>query len=1557
MKHLLSILIGIAFAGFLMVLGITQEVPRGQISGRVTMAENGRGLPKARVVLTPLGDPTDPVNQSRVLRTLPDGSYAGRSIPAGQYHIEVSARAHTLKRKIISIEEGQVAKLDLALKPNEPYLRLYQSQRVWTPNQKPQVELHGFLPDDSVRVKCFRLNYGKLAQSGNVDSLLYSLARADGNASTQQIPTDSAPLLDRLQTLKSKDAEGVAIEPLDLKPLPPGLYWVKANTNSLKGFAYLNITKIGLVTKSSPHSTLCYVTDLESGQPVSGAIIQSVQQKRLRTVGKTDKDGLFTAKDSGVSFVAVDKDSVAISGGMDNQSDSNEYHFFTYTDRPVYRPGDTIHFKSIIRQLTKGDFAPPPQGNATVEFRDGDDNLLERTSVNLNGHGSVAGEFTPNKEVNPGYFKIVVKYNGATDRHSVNLSAYRKPEYEVKVESEKPTYFTGDRASVIVRCTYYYGGPVVGAKVKGNVYRTPAWDNSDSDSEDDPEDRSSDVQPGGFVGGDFSAEVNGVTDARGEVHLEFDTRSPKDPQDLAIDFNYSVSLAVAAPSGKSVDSSGTVRVLQGDIGLTATTDRNWYGKSDPIRLSLRANHVGDHLTPAPGQSLAVSVGTETWTKNVSKFSEVNAYTLVTDSAGKAQLTVPSKPGNFVIRVSGQDSHGRTVRSDTYLYVDGGSMHSPKDAKFSLMLDKSRHEIGESVNVRLATEDPGGCALLTVEADRVITHQLVRMNRASVSVDLPVISAYAPNVYVSAVYIRSKSYSEVSKNLTVNRVDRKLTVKVETDRASFTPGSRVNVNVQTLDNKGHGVPADVSLGVVDESIYAIQPDNINIFRSLYPRRYNRVRTSYSFPEIYLDGGDKGGGAIPLRRKFLDTAFWIPNVQTDANGIGRIGFKLPDNITTWRVTAIGCTDSTMAGQTTEKFKARKDLMVRYDLPTFTVKGDVQQIVVAITNDTDRAADVKLLASIEGGKFDGDVPKSVHIEAHTLYALPLEMTATESGAIRLTARAWIPGGPSDGVEQTVACAPHGLDQTQIENGTLRGLATTLMTRSTSADPKMGGLTITLTPSAASTLIPSLQNLIDFPYGCVEQTMNRFLPSVLVSQTMKKMGQASPKLEALVPKIVADGYARLGKMQHADGGFGWWEFDESDPFMTALVLEGLDEARRAGYPIRFVKLGAAVKWSAARLVSPKGEKDSLSDRMYMAYSLAKLGDHKTANLIAQKIPISDPRFIAKADPAELSLAARLYQELNLTAKRDICLRAIQTTAILDGPFAHWRESAHSWGEENTAFALAALQHGEPSNPQIEMAVRYLLLKRGENGWTSTRATSFVLRALCAYVEHAPDRPENAKVEVWVNGQLNKTFAIAKGIESALMQVRIPMTALSSGDNRVELRTTGKSSLTYSMQLQQSVGADTLAASPDRGLRIERTYHRLESQAMEDGTLRLLPSKSAVTQAKSGDLIQCVLVINSDRDREFMQIEDRIPSNVRITDREDPGENEPWENWWSRAVFLDDRAAFFSRRIPKGKSVIRYMMRAEGAGSSCALPATVVNMYDSAQSANSTESTLTVEK
>lgn len=1544
MKRLIPLGIGIVLCGALISVGVTQEVPIGSVQGKVVMGENGRPLAAAFVTVTPQGaDPNLPL-KVRYAETKEDGTFAIRGLPATTYQIEVSAKNHVLPESYTTVVEGPATEVNLSLKRGEDRLSLYASQRVFTPDEKPELELHGFIPEDDVEIEVRNVDLDAIAKKGSLQEVLSPLTNAKASQSELQA---SAPLRTKLTyRISKKDAEGAFIENLPVDKLGEGFYWVSVKAGKLRADTALSVSRIALITKSRGTEALMFATDLVSGNPISNVAVSVQGPNGLVNLGRTAKDGTLSAKlpaNEGNELVIARKDkSVAVVGFWTGQPTDPNTRVVGYTDRPVYRPGDTIKFKGIVRRLDKTEMRLPATGTMDVELRDPEDHVLATSRVDMSAHGSFHGEFPTSPEAAPGYYRILATGAGAKlETLGVTIASYRKPEYKVDVRPQGGPFVLGDKASVVVDCQYYFGGPVVGAKVKASVYRTPYWSYEDENGEGyEGEEYES------YGGGEYSQEIEGVTDAAGRVVLEFPTRAEEDPFRYETDYNYTVVASVADDAGKYFDGEGTVRVNRGKVDVSVETGQYVASPGETVPVRVKVTDAVDKKKKIGRQTVVLEIGEWRWTRRTSVVVPRQTLTGTTDADGVATFNVPfDKGGDYELR--GKTSDGeRDVTSVTTLWVEGGAESAKPAADLTVRLDKRKYEIGDRARVLLETDKPGGSALVTVQAEGILSRQVVKLTSRATLIRIPVTQALAPNVYVSAAYVREKQFREDTRKLVVNRNDRAIKVEVTPDRPDYKPGDTAKLTVRTTDLKGKPVPAELSVGVVDESIYAIQEDRTDVRAMLNPDRMDAIQTHHSFPEVYLDGGDKGSANIPLRKKFEDTAAWLPTVWTGAAGESTVEVKLPDNLTQWRTTAIGVTDAGAAGQTTSKFRARKPLMVRISPPAFLVQGDHQQVAFSVTNDTGKDADVRVELGAENVQADGERNPRLSLSAGETEAVMLDVTAGDPGEAVLTARAWIDGDTNDGVEGRFPVVPHGRQKIDAQAVEARPSSTMEFDLDAKAANNAGSLKISVTPTLAGGAIQALDTLVDFPYGCVEQTMSRFMPAVVVADALKKLNLERPALAEKIPKVSADSMARLARMQHGDGGWGWWEYDESDVFMTALVLDGLDRAKRAGYESTGIRLESALTWSANRLAKPEKD-DRRRDRLYLAYSLLRHG--KPAPELA-KIDL------AKADSTEFAIAALAFNEAGETARRDESLRRLSASAVGSGVQARW-ESTLSWGEEPNALALVAFATIRPNDPIIPRIVRGLMARRQGNAWQSTRDTSYSVIGLVQVLANSRENEVAGEAIVKVNGREVRRVTIDPAKAEGEV-ITIPRTEMTPGPIKVEIERTGAGVAYASGELRQFiVEAEIPAVSTDPDLRVTRQYFVMEPRRLEDGSTKLMPSLQPVNQVRPGDLVRVVITINTKNTREFVMIEDPTPSHCRVTEREDIGEGEEWMWWWSRNVVRDDRIAIFARWLKTGENKVTYTMRAEGVGKGSALPTWVGNMYDPSAYASTEETRLEIAK
>lgn len=1555
-----SLLLGAVACVALLSASATQETPRGGLRITATMEENGKPLPKAWVTLTSTqgdldipafsvaGEELQPMHragrESHRYRADADGVVEISNLAAGAYTIQADAKAHSVNQELVVIEEAKTNEVTLKLAPSSPYLDLYASQRVFTPGEHPSIQISGFSPDSAASVRAYRLDLAKIVAKGGLERLLYSFSRPGNERGSD--PSQSAIDVEKVdKKLNSQDIEGVFTEPVTLPTLPTGFYYVTCTIGSQTRATYLSVSKIGMATKTSGNNTLCFVSDLQTGEPVAGATILTAANGSLRPTTKTDAKGVATltlppGDEYKALVLAAAGDSRAVVDVDRRALEQENFRTFIYADRPIYRPGDTIQFKGLVRRLQGSNYVLPGGGEIGVKIRDSGETPVKEFKLPVSALGSFHGSFNTNVEDKPGAYSIETSYQGSTYTYWIPLAAYRKPEFSIDVSSGRKFFVYGERASATVKAEYYFGGPVIGAKVEAYITRSPHFE-FDDDFDGDYEDYGA-----GSYQGEYREKVEAVTNAKGEAVISFDTKGKDDPDIADVDYDYTINASITDAGNKYFDATGTVFVTRGDVNAELTTDRYIAIPGETVEASVAVTRYGDG-SPVSGRPVQLVVGTEEWTGDTGVFHPQRTLAGTTDDKGVARIPVRVQgEGSLVLKSTVLDDAGRPVKSSDYLYVEGAGYFGPPTSKFTLTLDKKRYARGDTCRLMLETDKPGGSALITVEAEKVIAHYVVPISQRSTMFTIPVQEAYAPNVWVSATAIRGKQLLESQRRLVVDVHEHDLNIAITSDKTAYAPGELADLTIRTTDARGRPVAADLAVAVVDESIYAIHADTASIARDLYPMREDRVGTNYSFEQIFLDGGDKAGGNMPVRSKFLDTAAWFPSVETNAQGVGHAQVKLPDNLTSWRVTAIGATAGTKVGMAHINFKARKLLSVRLQLPTFLVQQDRQRITAIVTNNTSQDQEVTVCLEAAGLKVEGDLTVKVVVPADKPQNLTWFIQAPNSGEATLTAFALASSTLNDAERRSLPVKSHGRLVVESHAGAIQNGAGAEFHLSANADPNEGRLQILVSPSLGTVVYQSLDDLIAFPYGCTEQTMSRFLPTVLLASTLEKLHIRSD-LQAKAPGLVEEGLARLAKMQHGDGSWGWWEYDSGDPFMTAYVLDGVQRAKQAGYPNRRIYIEGALEWAKTYVKTGSYDPKYSADMLYLIYALAAYGQDAAAR--------SGLSRVAPVDPQGFALAAMTYAKLGDQDASRRQLANLRRLMVVQGDIASFPANEAGFGYEPVAFPLIAMTTLVPNDPAIPKLVRYLVASRQGDYWSSTRDSSLALIGLIQYLGFSPDFGKPIDIQAKINGAVTSTIHFDPSDQfNPRLKVVVPIRDLKVGTNRLSFATSGSGAF-FSADLRQIERAPTLAPQPMTGLSVVRSYHRLEPQRMESGALELRPTKESISEVHTGDLIRVDIDIASSVDRQFIMIEDPIPSGCRITEREYVDDGEEWTAWWTQTIVRDDKAAFFMRRLKRGTQRLTYTIRAEQIGVGHALPTTISNMYDPTVSASSGETTLTV--
>ncbi|MBX3120339.1 MAG: carboxypeptidase regulatory-like domain-containing protein [Fimbriimonadaceae bacterium] len=1580
-SRLLAIAVAIAACFVLLAHGITREVPYGGLTGTVRMAENGKLLPNAVVYLRAdidwdrywRGDlhlEEEPVTYSAA--TNEEGRYYLGSVKAGRYLLDVRGDVHKIQDVRVEVKEGKPEAVDVELEPTDPYLEVYASQHVFTPGQAIEFNLHGFSKKETSEIRIYELPFASVVAKEGLQTLLQSFRQSWKPKGLD--PSQAGKLVSKIEKPNSgRDVEGVFRMPVHVDKLNEGLYWLECSTDGMMRGTWFVVSKIGLVTKIARNDAACYVVDLVSGKPIAGATISSGQSGKAVKKGQTDADGTFSYKiqRSGSRkrevVLAQHGNSWAVADSyLDSQSEGSQVTTYMYSDRPIYRPGDTVEFKGITRILRGSTYEVAANKPVSIEVRDEDSNLLAESETTTSDMGSFTGQFVTNKEMAPGDYYVEAVVAGRTESMVVTLAAYRKPTYQIKVTPEKPTYIMGEKARFIVEAQYYFGGPVVGAEVIAYVDRQALWTYGDGEQDD---------EYGYSYGGEYFNEYKAVTDSNGRAVIEFDTKreSDFDRPVTTTDYTYNLTASVSDPGGKYFDGTGSVKVARGQFDIHVENDQYVVEKGTPVSYKITAT---DSLTGKPMSGLPIKArfGREFWNGKDYEFQVQESRSLVTDASGvvRAQFT-PKTAGDYQFRAEATDDKRNLVQGSDYVWVAarGFDFEGVKpEENLSLKLDKKQYKPGETAKVVVRTSMTGSWAWLTIEADSIYMSKVVRLDDPVMTLEVPVTQALTPNAYVSVCLIKDKSFRSRSRRIAVDLGAKKLNVSIASDKSVYLPGEIASYTVTTKKTDGSPVPADVSLGVVDESIYALASDRTDIAAGFFPTRYNNVDTSYSFPEVYLDGGDKAPSSITVRRVFRDTAFWAPFVRTGADGTASVSFKLPDNLTSWRATAVGITANTEVGQATQNVRARRPLMVRLEAPSFWVQSDKQRLIAAVTNDSGRDADVNLELTVEGAKVEGDLRQKQRIRNGETKAFEWTAEATTSGSAVFVAKTWIDANTTDGVELRVPILPHARQFVDYSAGILNANASMKFTLRQGFDPSIGGAEVSLTPSLGTTIYQAIDELVRFPYGCVEQTLSRFVPCLVASKMTAAKGLNRPARFSEAEQWVNEGLSRLSALQHSDGSWGWWEYDTGDPFMTAMVIEALSTAKRAGYNVSENSLSRGLEWAAAHIKTPMPEieknkfgtilnqyefDEELRGRIYLCYGLTLHGARAVAEGFLTNLDLSK---LGSIDSANAALAFN-NMGANFVKLRDTALNRMLALGSETPNLMTWKEDC--WGYETTGKALMTLSTIRPADPRLDKIVVGLMLARRGATWYSTRDTNFILMGMMNVWQRQTEVAPNLSVSIRVNGKeagkltLNQTYW-----STPLQSVTIPTSKMRQGENTVELVPSGQGSCYYTVTMKQFVYQKALGSlNTDSGFTVTRNYYRIVPRKMEDGSYQLKPDKDPVESLKRGDTIYCVVKVKTNDYRQYVIVEDPLPSNCIVTERdvvEDPEEWRTWA-WYDKLVIRSDRVAFFTRWMEAGEHTFTYSLRAENPGVASALPTVAYNMYDTDKRASSAENRIEVRR
>ncbi len=673
------------------------------------------------------------------------------------------------------------------------------------------------------------------------------------------------------------------------------------------------------------------------------------------------------------------------------------------------------------------------------------------------------------------------------------------------------------------------------------------------------------------------------------------------------------------------------------------------------------------------------------------------------------------------------------------------------------------------------------------------------------------------------------------------------------------------------------------------------------------------------------------AVQVRSDFRSTIFWQPDVSTGPDGKATIKVKYPDSLTGWKATARAVTEANQFGIASASTHTKQPLIVRLEAPRFFVVGDEVVISAVVNNNTDEelTTKVELAADIPGFVPKDSMTSEIKVPANGEARADWQVPIREAGEARLkvTARG---GKYADAMEKSYTVYEHGIEKFISKSGKVRGDDVTVKLEiPKERKPESTRLTVQVTPSLAVTMLDALPYLIDYPYGCTEQTMSRFLPAAITAKTLKDLGLKPEDVmghlfggietntaAATHPKgkhdlhelddITKQSLERLYDFQHADGGWGWWKQGDSDHYMTAYVLWGLSLAHNAGIEVKPEVMRRANSYLDKTLVE---EELNYDEQAWMLHALSVYHASRKQGKVSSFQSKAFDNLWKNRDQlnaytrALLALSAHNYgfddQAKTLVANLDNGVKidnspdqsVLVSSATTNSPSsvmatAHWGENGVYWrwsegGVEATAFALRALLAIDPQNKLVEPVSNWLLKNRRGAQWSNTRDTAITVLTMNDYLRVSGELGSDLEYEVLVNGQSVATRKISSAdVLSVPSRFAVDPKLIRDGENEVRImRRSGLGPLYFAANATYFSLEEPITPAGNE-IFVRRQYYKLAGRpTLLKGYVYDREPLNDGDTVKSGERVETVLTIEAKNNYEYLLFEDLKPAGLEAVE------------------------------------------------------------------------------
>jgi uncharacterized protein YfaS (alpha-2-macroglobulin family)/TolA-binding protein len=589
----------------------------------------------------------------------------------------------------------------------------------------------------------------------------------------------------------------------ELKKLElPGVYVVKVTDDkTLQATTLVLGSDLDAIVKTSRDQLLVFAQDMTTGKGRSGVRALIAEAGQVVLEGVTGPDGVLLrdwvpqrAGNGRLTYLLVDGPHVAGSGlGVPEQvAQGLTPRAYIYTDRPAYRPGQQVGIRGVVREVAAGQYSSVPKAVYRFDVADSRGRLIVARSVELSEFGTFHELVTLDSAAPVGAYQVRVYQPGKSEfAGTFAVNGYQLEPIDLAFDLKKTVYYRGETIEADLVARYQYGAPLASRAIEVNL-------------------------PDGRI-------LHGTTDAAGKYHFEFPTEGFAEEHTLA--------LTARLPQDNVAAGAAVILAIRGfGIGLSTTRDVYLDGELIPLEV-VTTDAKGDPI----GQALSAAVIKRVETEGRLAEREVERKALATDAkTGRGSLSFrvdDAEGGRFVIRVAGTDRFKNPIVADRELTISG----KKDETKLRLLADRQRYKVGEEASVNLHSRERKGTALLTWEADRILSYKIVTLKEGDNPLAWPVDGPQFPNFTLTATRMWQNQLDRAKLDI---QVERDLKVTVAPARPTVGPGEPIELDVSTVDQLGRPVSAEVSIAMVDQSLLRLFEDALP---EIGPFFYNQTRT--------------------------------------------------------------------------------------------------------------------------------------------------------------------------------------------------------------------------------------------------------------------------------------------------------------------------------------------------------------------------------------------------------------------------------------------------------------------------------------------------------------------------------------------------------------------------------------------------------------------------------------------------------------------------------------------------------------------------------------------